>query len=30
VNSAASARVVPLLAARGISATLLVHEMPRL
>jgi glycosyltransferase involved in cell wall biosynthesis len=30
VNSAASARVVPLLAERGIQATLLVHEMPRI
>jgi glycosyltransferase involved in cell wall biosynthesis len=30
VNSAASSRVVPWLMARGISATLLVHEMPRL
>ncbi len=30
VNSAASARVVPQLAARGIAATLLIHEMPRL
>jgi glycosyltransferase involved in cell wall biosynthesis len=30
VNSAASARVVPWLMARRISATLLVHEMPRL
>ena len=30
VNSAASARVVPWLAERGIAATLLVHEMPRL
>lgn len=30
VNSAASARVVPWLEARGISATLLVHEMPQL
>jgi glycosyltransferase involved in cell wall biosynthesis len=30
VNSAASARVVPWAIERGISATLLVHEMPRL
>jgi glycosyltransferase involved in cell wall biosynthesis len=30
VNSTASARVIPQLAARDIEATLLVHEMPRL
>ncbi|MDD2706290.1 MAG: glycoside hydrolase family 99-like domain-containing protein, partial [Acidocella sp.] len=30
VNSAASSRVVPWLEQRGISATLLVHEMPQL
>ena len=30
VNSAASARVVPWLERRGISATLLVHELPQL
>ncbi len=30
VNSAASARVVPWLAERGFTTTLLVHEMPRL
>ena len=30
VNSAAAARVVPWLEGRGISATLLVHEMPQL
>ena len=30
VNSAASARVVPWLEARGIAATMLVHEMPQL
>ncbi|MGP8027133.1 MAG: glycoside hydrolase family 99-like domain-containing protein [Acidocella sp.] len=30
VNSAASARVVPWLEQRGISATMLVHEMPQL
>jgi glycosyltransferase involved in cell wall biosynthesis len=30
VNSAASARVAPWLAERGIAPTLLVHEMPRL
>ena len=30
VNSAAAARVVPWLEQRGISATLLVHEMPQL